>query len=204
MPRPLPQDVLPALLPGLRRGRPLHAAVQAAAAAARRARPPRRGSLGCLLRGRRPCQPHGAQRAGARPAQPIRTATAARGTRRRLHPPRAHPRWPLPAHRARCGATPPKPLRPAHRCVPLPLLRGGVVGSSVWASDLGVAEGTGGTGRPLRLSTPPAVARDVTFSLLHASSGLSANTTLHAALTQDRGLELPLTPPTPAGDKGYP
>lgn len=119
-----PQDLLPPLLPGLQRQRPVHTAVPPAAAAPRRARPPRRGPPGRLLRGWRARQPHGAHRAGARPAQPLRSAPAARWARRRLHPPSAHPRRALPPSGARRRAPPPERLRPAHRRVALPVLRG--------------------------------------------------------------------------------
>lgn len=118
-----PQDLLPPLLSGLQHQRSVHTAVPSAAAAPRRARPPRRGPTGRLLRGWHPCQPHGAHRAGARPTQPLRSPPAARWTRRGLHPQSAHPGRALPPNCARSGTPPPERLRPANCSVPLPVLK---------------------------------------------------------------------------------
>ncbi|CAD7667905.1 unnamed protein product [Nyctereutes procyonoides] len=85
------------------------------------------------------------------PQQPLRAAPAARRPRRRLHPPRAHPRRPLPAHRARRRAAPPERLRPAHRGVPLSLLRAW----SLAAAFGPVTSGLGDTAQPPPRRGPP-------------------------------------------------
>lgn len=200
--------------------RPLHAAVQAAAIAPGRARPARRGPSGRVLRGRRPRQPHRAQRAGSGPAKPVCAASAACRPWRCLHPPRAHARRPVPAHRACSGTTPPKHLRPAHFRVPLPLLRGGAIGSSFGADDfrgweVGRSQSNHSRPRPGRwwgrvdLGTPSPVARARhlpppcvmgTFSKHDPARSLDPRTT---------GPSCPYPPYSPwggalqAGDKGY-